>query len=90
VLYLPINIEIEKSFERKSSLSNEEEEEDQYSEDEEMKDDFFSKYITADNTLKRDYSDNMSTFIISDKNSNPSMSGKHDFSRKFRSKTNLE
>ena len=36
MLYLPINIEIEKSFERKSSLSNEEEAE-QYSEDEEMK-----------------------------------------------------
>lgn len=90
VLYLPINIEIEKSFERKSSLSNEEDA-DQYSEDEEMKDDFFSKYITTNPSTKRETSDNSSTFIISDQNSSRmSMSGKFDFSRKYRSKTDLK
>jgi hypothetical protein len=88
VLYLPINIEIEKSFERKSSLSNEAEE-DQYSEDEEMKDDFFSKYITTDNTTRREMSDNMSSFIISEKGALNSSSLQYDINNKLRSKTNI-
>ena len=88
VLYLPINIEIEKSYERKSSLSDENEEE-QYSEDEEMKDDFFSKYITADNAIKKDLNDNMSSFVISEKESYLSNSGQYKFKSNVRSKTNL-
>lgn len=89
VLYLPINIEIEKSFERRSSLSNEDEHEEQYSEDEEMKDDFFSKYISSDNATRRDFKDNASTFVISEKSNYKSVSGNFDFSRNLRSKTNF-
>ena len=84
---MPINIEIEKSFERKSSLSNDGDEE-AYSEDEEMKDDFFSKYITTDNTTRREMSDNMSSFVISEKGAYNSTSGHYDFNKKPRSKTN--
>lgn len=89
VLYLPINIEIEKSFERRSSLSNEDEADEQYSEDEELKDDFFSKYITADNATRRDFKDNSSTFVISEKSAYKSVSGQFDFTRKSRAKTSF-
>ena len=54
-----------------------------------MKDDFFSKYITSDNATKRDLSDNMSSFIISEKESYHSNTGHYKFKNKFRSKTNL-
>lgn len=62
LLYLPINIEIEKSYGWKSESSDNNSE---ISEDEEMKDDFFSKYIT----LKENDEEitNSSVYIISDK-----------------------
>jgi hypothetical protein len=53
-----------------------------------MKDDFFSKYITTDNATRREMTDNMSSFVISEKGTYNSSSGQYDFNKKARSKTN--
>ena len=54
-----------------------------------MKDDFFNKYITADNPSRKDFKDNMSSFVISEKGMYSSVSGQYKFNRQFRSKTNI-
>ena len=63
LLHLPVNIEIEKMYAWNSDSS---ENESEISDNEEMKDDFFSKYITSQET--ENGVDNSSVFIISDKN----------------------
>lgn len=85
MLYLPVNVEIKKSFGRKSSFSEDSDLEN--SEGEEMKDDFFSKYVTSEQVNQVNF-DNSSSFNISSNSASFGFGSINDFSsRSFRSRT---
>lgn len=85
MLYLPVNVEIKKSFGRRSSFS--EDSDGGASEGEEMKDDFFNKYVTSENVNQPNF-DNSSSFNISTNSASFGFGTSYDAStRSFRSQT---